>query len=191
MWLFFTFVFQYLAPEVLQKLPYTRSIDWWCLGAVTYEMVYGLPPFYSRNTDEMYQGILYKPLRLNSSVSYVPFVIFGCLCDSSFKAWHARLPHTDATEKPKASSRPHGRRLGASESTQVLPRDQFRSPSLQKNSPCLHPKRGTCIFRRVVHHGDNLHTGNSTWSHKTGSNALLNGAVRSFWTYGTWRVTWW
>lgn len=60
---------EYLAPEVLQKLPYTRSIDWWCLGAVTYEMVYGLPPFYSRNTDEMYQGILYKPLRLNSSVS--------------------------------------------------------------------------------------------------------------------------
>jgi serum/glucocorticoid-regulated kinase 3 len=64
-----TSVVQYLAPEVLQKLPYTRSIDWWCLGAVTYEMVYGLPPFYSRNTDEMYQGILYKPLRLNSSVS--------------------------------------------------------------------------------------------------------------------------
>ena len=32
-------------------------------------MVYGLPPFYSTNVDEMYQGILHKPLKLKSSVS--------------------------------------------------------------------------------------------------------------------------
>ena len=61
--------FQYLAPEILLKKPYTRSIDWWCLGAVTYEMVYGLPPFYSTHVDEMYQGILHKPLKLKSTVS--------------------------------------------------------------------------------------------------------------------------
>lgn len=60
---------EYLAPEILLKRPYTRSIDWWCLGAVTYEMVYGLPPFYSTNVDEMYQGILHKPLKLKSTVS--------------------------------------------------------------------------------------------------------------------------
>ena len=36
---------------------------------VTYEMVYGLPPFYSRAVDEMYRGILYKPLKLPTSVS--------------------------------------------------------------------------------------------------------------------------
>ena len=51
------------------KKPYTRSIDWWCLGAVTYEMVYGLPPFYSTHVDEMYQGILHKLLKLKSTVS--------------------------------------------------------------------------------------------------------------------------
>lgn len=60
---------EYLAPEILLKKPYTRSIDWWCLGAVTYEMVYGLPPFYSTHVDEMYQGILHKPLKLKSTVS--------------------------------------------------------------------------------------------------------------------------
>ena len=32
-------------------------------------MVYGLPPFYSTNVDEMYQGILHKPLKLKSTVS--------------------------------------------------------------------------------------------------------------------------
>jgi len=60
---------EYLAPEVLKKLPYDRTVDWWCLGAVLYEMLYGLPPFYSRDTSEMYNSILNKPLRLRDGVT--------------------------------------------------------------------------------------------------------------------------
>ena len=60
---------EYLAPEVLKKQPYDKTVDWWCLGAVLYEMMYGLPPFYSRDTAEMYDNILYKPLRLRTNVS--------------------------------------------------------------------------------------------------------------------------
>ncbi|XP_023660723.1 serine/threonine-protein kinase Sgk2 [Paramormyrops kingsleyae] len=55
---------EYLAPEVLRKQPYDRMVDWWCLGAVLYEMLFGLPPFYSRDVAEMYDGILHKPLHL-------------------------------------------------------------------------------------------------------------------------------
>ncbi|XP_051878749.1 serine/threonine-protein kinase Sgk3 isoform X2 [Pristis pectinata] len=55
---------QYLAPEVLRKQPYDNTVDWWCLGSVLYEMLYGLPPFYSRDTVEMYEYILHKPLQL-------------------------------------------------------------------------------------------------------------------------------
>uniref|UniRef100_A0A8C1VWN7 Serum/glucocorticoid regulated kinase 2a n=1 Tax=Cyprinus carpio TaxID=7962 RepID=A0A8C1VWN7_CYPCA len=54
----------YLAPEILRKEPYDRTVDWWCLGAVLYEMLYSLPPFYSRDVSEMYDGILHKPLQL-------------------------------------------------------------------------------------------------------------------------------
>ncbi|XP_013404642.1 serine/threonine-protein kinase Sgk1 [Lingula anatina] len=61
---------EYLAPEVLRKQPYDKTVDWWCLGAVLYEMMYGLPPFYSRDTAEMYDNILYKPLRLRTNVSF-------------------------------------------------------------------------------------------------------------------------
>jgi serine/threonine protein kinase len=60
---------EYLAPEVLRKQDYGRPVDWWCLGVVTYEMMYGLPPFYSRDVAEMYDGILHKPLRLRPTVT--------------------------------------------------------------------------------------------------------------------------
>ncbi|KAG1664814.1 Serine/threonine-protein kinase Sgk3 [Nymphon striatum] len=33
---------EYLAPEVIRKQAYDRSVDWWCLGAVLFEMLYGL-----------------------------------------------------------------------------------------------------------------------------------------------------
>ncbi|XP_043545198.1 serine/threonine-protein kinase Sgk3 isoform X2 [Chiloscyllium plagiosum] len=55
---------EYLAPEVLRKQPYDNTVDWWCLGSVLFEMLYGLPPFYSRDTAEMYEYILHKPLQL-------------------------------------------------------------------------------------------------------------------------------
>ncbi|XP_023668873.1 serine/threonine-protein kinase Sgk1-like [Paramormyrops kingsleyae] len=60
---------EYLAPEVLQKQAYDHTVDWWCLGCVLYEMLYGLPPFYSRNMAEMYNNILHKSLVLKPNVS--------------------------------------------------------------------------------------------------------------------------
>ncbi|XP_064238526.1 serine/threonine-protein kinase Sgk2 isoform X4 [Aotus nancymaae] len=55
---------EYLAPEVLRKEPYDRAVDWWCLGAVLYEMLHGLPPFYSRDVSQMYENILHQPLQI-------------------------------------------------------------------------------------------------------------------------------
>lgn len=60
---------EYLAPEVLRKQPYGRAVDWWCLGAVLYEMLVGLPPFYSRDCNEMYNRILHDKLRFPPHVS--------------------------------------------------------------------------------------------------------------------------
>lgn len=33
---------EYLAPEVIKKQPYDNTVGWCCLGAVLYEMLYGL-----------------------------------------------------------------------------------------------------------------------------------------------------
>lgn len=42
--LYYVYAFsnQYLAPEVLRKQPYDNTVDWWCLGSVLYEMLFGL-----------------------------------------------------------------------------------------------------------------------------------------------------
>nr|XP_042133011.1 serine/threonine-protein kinase Sgk3-like [Peromyscus maniculatus bairdii] len=66
---------EYLAPEVIRKQPYDNTVDWWCLGAVLYEMLYGLPPFYCRDVSEMYDNILHKPLNLRPGVSLTAWSI--------------------------------------------------------------------------------------------------------------------
>ncbi|KAK4049808.1 Serine/threonine-protein kinase [Microbotryomycetes sp. JL201] len=60
---------EYLAPELLLGHAYTRAVDWWTLGILVYEMLSGLPPFYSENTNEMYQKILTDPLRFGDEFS--------------------------------------------------------------------------------------------------------------------------
>ncbi|XP_063071840.1 serine/threonine-protein kinase Sgk2-like [Engraulis encrasicolus] len=70
---------EYLAPEVLKKQPYDRTVDWWGLGAVLYEMVYGLPPFYSSDVAQMYDGILHRPLSLSGGSTVLCDLLQGLL----------------------------------------------------------------------------------------------------------------
>ncbi|KAI4601042.1 Serine/threonine-protein kinase [Pestalotiopsis sp. IQ-011] len=53
---------EYLAPELLMGQGYNKTVDWWTLGVLLYEMLTGLPPFYDENTNEMYRKILGEPL---------------------------------------------------------------------------------------------------------------------------------
>ncbi|OXV10798.1 hypothetical protein Egran_01440 [Elaphomyces granulatus] len=57
---------EYLAPELLQGNGYTKSVDWWTLGVLLYEMLTGLPPFYDENTNNMYHKIMQEPLTFPS-----------------------------------------------------------------------------------------------------------------------------
>ena len=59
---------EYLAPELLLGQGYTKSVDWWTLGVLLYEMLTGLPPFYDENVQEMYRKILEDPLRFPDDV---------------------------------------------------------------------------------------------------------------------------
>ncbi|CAK82692.1 unnamed protein product (macronuclear) [Paramecium tetraurelia] len=49
---------EYMAPEMLLKSGHNYQIDHYCLGALLYELVTGLPPYYSNNPEQIYQNIL-------------------------------------------------------------------------------------------------------------------------------------
>ncbi|CAD8157658.1 unnamed protein product [Paramecium octaurelia] len=49
---------EYMAPEMLLKSGHNYQIDHYCLGALLYELLTGLPPYYSNNPEQIYQNIL-------------------------------------------------------------------------------------------------------------------------------------
>jgi len=49
---------EYLAPEIIQSKGHGKSVDWWALGVLVYEMLAGYPPFYDENPFGIYQKIL-------------------------------------------------------------------------------------------------------------------------------------
>ena len=48
---------EYFAPEIITREGHNKSADWWSYGILLYEMLYGIPPFYSKNTEKMFELI--------------------------------------------------------------------------------------------------------------------------------------
>eukprot|EP01130_Rhizamoeba_saxonica_P008692 TRINITY_DN3509_c0_g1_i1.p1 TRINITY_DN3509_c0_g1~~TRINITY_DN3509_c0_g1_i1.p1 ORF type:complete len:308 (-),score=67.83 TRINITY_DN3509_c0_g1_i1:55-978(-) len=62
---------EYLAPEVLKGIDHTYPVDWWSLGTLVYEMLSGLPPFYSEDIPEMYDQIVSGTLMFPEEIDSV------------------------------------------------------------------------------------------------------------------------
>jgi serine/threonine protein kinase len=48
---------EYLAPEIVARRPYGMKIDWWTIGILTYELLFGQTPFYRDNKARMFDAI--------------------------------------------------------------------------------------------------------------------------------------
>eukprot|EP01016_Furgasonia_blochmanni_P040196 TRINITY_DN5101_c0_g2_i2.p1 TRINITY_DN5101_c0_g2~~TRINITY_DN5101_c0_g2_i2.p1 ORF type:complete len:295 (+),score=67.55 TRINITY_DN5101_c0_g2_i2:552-1436(+) len=59
----------YLAPEMLLRSGHNRTVDWYLFGVLIYEMIVGLPPYFSPKRDELFENIQKAPLRLPKSMS--------------------------------------------------------------------------------------------------------------------------
>jgi serine/threonine protein kinase len=57
-----------LAEVILQK-GHAKPVDWWSFGTLLYEMMVGIPPFYNRDVQEMYQRILHSDLVIPDFIS--------------------------------------------------------------------------------------------------------------------------
>lgn len=51
-----------MSPEMLSGESYSYGIDYYSLGAVLYEMVTGLPPYYSTDQNEMFKNTMEQEL---------------------------------------------------------------------------------------------------------------------------------
>jgi len=72
---------EYLAPEVLNRTGHGTSVDWWSLGALLYEMLTGLPPWYSNDRQKMFASIRGSALRFPDHVSHLAKNILVCLLE--------------------------------------------------------------------------------------------------------------
>lgn len=64
---------EYMAPEILMRAGHNKAVDWWSLGALTYDMLTGGPPFTADNRFYLFYHITHLNLRckfLHKTVVY-------------------------------------------------------------------------------------------------------------------------
>jgi serine/threonine protein kinase len=59
----------YLAPEMIRRKGHGKAVDWYLLGVVFFEMVVGVPPYFSPNKDELISNIQNSKLKIPSFLS--------------------------------------------------------------------------------------------------------------------------
>nr|AML78221.1 putative LOV domain-containing protein [Aphyllon fasciculatum] len=62
---------EYIAPEIITGAGHTSAVDWWALGILLYEMLYGYTPFRGKTRQKTFANILHKDLKFprNKEVS--------------------------------------------------------------------------------------------------------------------------
>nr|AML77164.1 putative LOV domain-containing protein [Pogostemon sp. BC-2016] len=58
---------EYIAPEIIAGAGHTSAVDWWALGILLYEMLYGYTPFRGKTRQKTFANILHKDLKFPRS----------------------------------------------------------------------------------------------------------------------------
>lgn len=59
----------YMAPQVLQRIDYTRKCDIWSIGVIFYELLFGQLPWTGRNEEGLLTSIMTQPLKVPSALT--------------------------------------------------------------------------------------------------------------------------
>nr|AML78015.1 putative LOV domain-containing protein [Hypecoum procumbens] len=60
---------EYIAPEIITGAGHTSAVDWWALGVLLYEMLFGYTPFRGKTRQITFTNILHKDLKFPGSIS--------------------------------------------------------------------------------------------------------------------------
>lgn len=60
---------EYLAPELVLKQGHGKAVDWWTFGCFLYEILTGVPPFYTSTREELFEKIKFEQPRFPLSFS--------------------------------------------------------------------------------------------------------------------------
>ncbi|CAG8579485.1 10890_t:CDS:2 [Paraglomus occultum] len=52
----------YLAPESILGMEKNDMVDWWALGVICYEFLYGIPPFHAETPEKVFENILSRKI---------------------------------------------------------------------------------------------------------------------------------
>lgn len=91
---------EYMAPEMLSKVPYGKAVDWWSFGTLLFEMLAGLPPFYNKNSPLMVKMIM------EADIKFPPFFSEDAksICAGLLMRDPAQRLGTNGVEEVKAHS---------------------------------------------------------------------------------------
>ena len=90
---------EYMSPEMLAGKGHTRTVDFYSLGALLYEMLTGLPPFFTTNRAEMFRKVKLEEVLLPADCSSAVSHLLRGLLDKNPKT---RLGAQGGVEQIKA-----------------------------------------------------------------------------------------
>ncbi|CCD27430.1 serine/threonine protein kinase FPK1 NDAI_0K02390 [Naumovozyma dairenensis CBS 421] len=94
---------EYIAPEVIRGNGHTAAVDWWTLGILIYEMLFGMTPFKGSNSNETFSNILKNDVSFpnNNDISRnCKDLIKKLLCKNENKRLGSKLGAADIKRHP-------------------------------------------------------------------------------------------
>ncbi|OHT00830.1 AGC family protein kinase [Tritrichomonas foetus] len=80
---------EYIAPEIVKHQFYSFAADWWTLGILTYELLFGVTPFSCSNRSKLFQNIVSSQPKFGKNVT------------DDVKKFILKLLTKDPEERPK------------------------------------------------------------------------------------------
>ncbi|KAI0461751.1 hypothetical protein LJB42_004824 [Komagataella kurtzmanii] len=85
----------YLAPETIQGVTQDEASDWWSIGCILFEFLFGYPPFHAKTPELVFDNILHGEIQWPE----IPDQLFQELCSNTAKDLITNLLQKDPSKR--------------------------------------------------------------------------------------------